>query len=80
MKTITMYKVMWINADGQGEMNADNFNTEKDAEEYREELSRSFKDEEYYVTTYTHREYPSNTAGISGGIDGWEDLYPQDDY
>ena len=75
-----MYKVMWVNDYGQGEMNADGFNTEKDAEGYRAELAESFKDQEYYVTDYTHREYPSNTGGLSGGIDGWEDMYPQDDY
>jgi len=75
-----MYKVMWVNDYGQGEMNEDGFSTEKDAEEYRVELSESFKDQEYYVTDYTHREYPSNTGGLSGGIDGWEDMYPQDDY
>ena len=79
MKTTTKYKVMWVNDYGQGEMNSDDFETEKCAQEYCAELSESFKDQEYYVTDYNCREYPSNTGGISGGIDGWEDIYPLDE-
>ena len=70
-----MYKVMWVNEIGQGEMNQDGFDTERDAEEYCTDLRESFTDEQYYVTDYVQREFPSNNGGISKGVDGWEDMF-----
>jgi hypothetical protein len=75
MKRTTMYKVMWVNNHGQGEMNQDGFSTREDADEYCADLSESFTDQEYYVTDYIQREFPSRTGGISQGVDGWEDMF-----
>ena len=75
MEKRTMFKVMWVNEDGSPEMNQDGFHTEDEAEEYCKDLSESFKDQEYYVTEYTHRPARRYDAGISGGVDGWEDMF-----
>jgi len=79
MERTTMFKVMWVNDYGHGEMNQDGFSTEKEADEYCADLIESFIDQEYFVTDYVHREFPTSNGGISGGIsggvDGWEDMF-----
>lgn len=73
MKTETKHRVMWVNDDREGEMNQDNFDTVKSAEEYCSELKEQFIEEEYYVEPYEKRIpliYNENA------VDGWEDLHP----
>ena len=75
---IEMFRVMWTNEYGTGETNQDGFSTEKDAQEYCADLQKSFSQEDYYVESYAHYEYTRGlNEGISGGVDGWEDMYPQ---
>ena len=75
------YRVMWVNQEffpEIAEINSDGFHSEKDAQEYADDLKKSFPKECYYVEQYTYTEYVNdNNGGISGGIDGWEDMYPQ---
>ena len=76
MEQITMYRVMWVNDWGDGEMNQDSFTTQEEAEEYCKDLSESFKEYEYYVEEYRYTPPRQYVNGISGGVDGWEDMYP----
>ena len=78
MRTETkMYRVMWVSPRGDGEVNADGFSTFNEAEKYFKELSDDFIDEEYYVESYTHVE---RTYANPNAVDGWEDMYPLDEY
>tara|TARA_B100001115_G_C15707291_1_gene343324 strand:- start:342 stop:626 length:285 start_codon:yes stop_codon:yes gene_type:complete len=78
------YRVMWVNKaffPEIAEMNSDGFHSEKDAQEYADDLKKSFPKEEYYVEQYSFKEYVNdNNGGISGGIDGYEDMYPDYEY
>ena len=78
MRTETqMYRVMWVNEEGYGEVNSDGFYTIKEAEEYCEGLLSDFKDEDYYIESYTHVE---RTYANPNAVDGWEDMYPLNEY
>jgi len=82
-KEKTRYRVMWINEDlgGVGEMNSDGFYTEDEAQQQADELKEMFPEEDYYVQQYTFKEYVNdNNGGISGGVDGWEDIHPEYEY
>ena len=78
MRTETqMYRVMWVSPQGDAEVNSDGFSTFNEAEKYFEELSDDFIDEIYYVESYTHVE---RTYANPNAVDGWEDMYPLDEY
>ena len=74
---IKMYRVEWYNEEiGIGETNQDGFNTREEAQTYCDNMLECFPQYEYYVESYVHYEYTRGVnQGISGGIDGWEDIY-----
>jgi len=78
MKTEIRYRVMWVNAYRQGELNEDGFYTRCDAEEYCKDLIASFSDEDYYVEEYN--KVIRKSYAYPNSVDGWEDLYPLDNY
>lgn len=77
METVERFRVMWVNPDGGSLMNADDFNTEKEAQEYCDDLAKDFPDQEYFVQPYYKKIRPNyNTRAV----DGWEDIYPLNEY
>lgn len=81
---ITLYKVMRNDREGFSELHTDEFNSEEEAQEFADDLASTFPDEDYWVQEYEPRkpkpwETRGDRGGISGGIDGHEDLYPDYD-
>jgi|GEM_PF-3003573 len=78
MKTEIRYRVMWVNAYRQGEVNEDGFYTRCDAEQYMDELKDSFRDEDYYVEEYS--KVIRKPYAYPNSVDGWNDLYPLNEF
>ncbi len=72
-----MYRVMWVNPQGGTEVNTSGFNSENDAWEYIGGLKDMFPNESYYVDRYID---VTRTYSNSNSVDGWEDMYPLDEY
>ena len=77
----TQYRVMWVDGyDGHSEVNKDGFYNDEEANIYMMDLKKDFPNEEYFVEPYSPRqskpwEERDYRSGVSGGVDGWEDMF-----
>lgn len=75
----TLYRVMGVDAHGRHEEQASCYTTHEEALAEADECEQMFKGVDFYVEPYEYKEPKERTYAHPNSIDGWEDMYPQED-
>lgn len=74
----TLYRVIGIDKYGCSHIEQDGIESEVEANQELKHYESCWQDGEYYVEHYEYEHKEERTYAYPNSVDGWEDIYPQE--
>ena len=75
-----VFRVIGIDEYGYSEVESDGYETFEEAQTEADAMSNTFEDLDFYVEQYEYEEPKERVYAYPNSVDGWEDIYPLEDY
>jgi hypothetical protein len=75
-----LFRVIGIDEYGYSEVESDGYETFEEAQTEADAMSNTFEDVDFYVEQYEYEEPKERVYAYPNSVDGWEDIYPLEDY
>ena len=77
---VTMYKIVTIDEFGLCVIQEDGFKTSAEAQQRTTEYIEIWGEQDFWVEPYEQEPYKEPRVYNNNAVDGWEDLYPLEEY